>query len=548
MATETRYLCVHCDLTFTPTEEGEPRCPRCLRKNLVAREEPAERKPSAKGRLAIGVAGLVLLVVFGAAYSLWSSRIPGVVGDTVAAEPLTTRDLRGHLRRLAADREDLYAAFHDGPKVRRLFGELPDEPAQAEALERTLRAKVNGWVTSRRLSVVPQRGARSAPFLAPAALAEEISRSAGPVEIGSLELTFLALTAARRAGVEARVAEVWGFEGEDAPPDPAGRVGYYVLALPTREGSSIESYRLVDLASAAGRRPAPGRARMLNDVEALAAVDVLASAIALERDEDAAAANERAEEALRLDPRSPHARAMRTLTLAESGALEEAVAEARAALALRDDSVHRVLLGGMLLPSGEVDEARRLAQRALEETPRYAAAHALLAAIALGTGDLEGARARIAAAREADPTLDSLAMLEAAAHALGGETDAAAADLRAYVEAHRTDPRAHAEAAGMYARLGMRDQVIVELRAALRLLQGEARSRFLRRVGDAFGASMLAEVVGLADGGAAPPPPPTTPTSEETAPEPPSPGPLRLAPPTLGGSPTNRPSLLAPNP
>lgn len=545
MATETRYLCVHCDLTFTPEGEGEPRCPRCLRKNLVPREPIKEPVPTLKGRLAIGVAGLVLMLVFGAAYSLWASRIPGAVGDEVPDEALTTRDLRGHLRRLGSDRQELYEAFHGGPKVRRIFGDLPSRSDGAEAIERALRAKVTELVSSGRLRVVPQRGARPTPFHNPRDIAEAVGGGT-TVEVSSLEVTLLALTAVRRSGVEARVAEVWAFEGENSPPDPPGRVGYYVLALPEREGTSISSYRLVDLAGASGRRPKAGHARLLDDIETLAAVDVLASAIALERDSDPAAANDRAEEALRLDPRSPHARTMRTLTLAEAGALDEAVAEARAALALRDDPVHRVLLGGMLLPSGDVAEATRLAERAVADAPGYAAAHALLAAISLGQGEVEAARARIATARAADPTLDSLSMLEAAAHALSGETDAAAADLRAYVAARPMDPRAHAEAAGMYARLGMRDQVVVELRAALRLLQGDARVRFTQRIGDAFGAGMLADVVGLPDAGPASEPAPLPEGEGSSAPNPA--GSLRLAPPSLGGGAQRRPSLLGPRP
>lgn len=526
-----RYLCVNCDLGFDVAGDDEVRCPRCMRKNVVAQQRTDVVVQSPLRRIVIALVAVLVVATVGG-YALWMRSRPAHVGTTVARGPLDASELRGHLRRLDADRAENRALFENGRDVDALFGRLATKKPSAAV--RAMSDAFARYVRSNRLATANPRGERTGAFLPPNALARAL-RGRGHVEASSIEATLLAVVALREADVDARVVEVFAYS-DATVPEPSGLAGRFFVEVPADSGHGRV---LVDAFAAGGRTGTPrrGQTRTLNDVEAVAAAMTVRALVSATRDRDPQAGLATIEEAIRLDARSVTARTVRSMLLAMTGALELAVDEAVAAEALRADPPRLVFHASLVLARGEGATAETLVNRALTASPDFVPAHAMRASLALARARPEEARVELDRVERDDPTNEALPNLWAAYYVLTQQPELARQKLDELVRAHPGDPMVRVQAAYTLAQGGMREAAVAHLRAAVALVDGAERDALLERIGDGFGIGILGEVAGDVDAGTPPPPPQDTGTGATD---------LHLDMPDLGGGRPQRRSILNP--
>lgn len=542
-AASPRYLCMNCDLPFDAESASDPRCPKCMRKGVVAR--PVESEVRDGGRVRLVAGGVVLSVlVLGAGLYAWRMTQPATVGETVPQGPLESRVLRGHLIRLEVDEAANRALFASGDSVARLLRADVDSGSWPERA-RAVAAHYARLRESGRLVAPDDHGRRDGAFLAPEELAGSLVRPSGATVAGSLELALLAVVALREADVTARVVEIYASSDARRPPDRSGTNGYYGVLVRDREGA-----RDVTLVDVAGEAPGTiTSSRKLDDLDVVAAAITTRAQIALARDSDGEGALAMVDDAIRIDPQAVAPRSLRASLLAAKGATDDAITEAEAAEALRPDSPRLVMHASLIVARQDFGEAEALARRALALTPDFGAAYGILAAAAMSRRDVGGAEAALHSLEERDPTFDGLDLLWANVNLLKGDADGAITRLDRWVALRPDEPMVRMQAAYTLSSIGRADAALEHLRAAVDMVEGAEREALREQIGRVFGPSALAALIGGAPA-AAPAPTaddPGAPSATPSPSAPSSPGSLDLGSPTLGSRP-QRPSLLGPRP
>ncbi|MCU0673927.1 MAG: hypothetical protein MUE69_14165, partial [Myxococcota bacterium] len=294
-ASEPRWLCVHCGHRFAAAKEPD-RCPSCMRKGgleAIAANETAKR-PAWIAPVAV----VALVAVVGGGYALWAKSTPDPVSGEVPLAPLELSELRGHLAAQNADGEHA-RLFEVDDAVEALAEHATggSPKAKAEALVEHVRARASaGAFEPWSLDTPRESPIEGAPGVA--AMLAETERA----HLYPLEVAIVSVAALREAGVDAMVAEVWGYPGDRRPPDPSGRLGYFGVAVWDGDLEGDPS-TILDPYLGRATEPEEGRFRVLDDVKVVAAFLGAQALHALVHENDSTAALSKVQRAIRLDGR-----------------------------------------------------------------------------------------------------------------------------------------------------------------------------------------------------------------------------------------------------
>ncbi len=414
----TKYLCVHCDKTFTHEGSKKPRCPECMRVNGL--EEVAARKAEAERQrppwMMWAIAGGVLAAA-GVGYAIWADGTPDTVEGDAPLAPLDQAAVVGHLR-------------HEGVQARQLESMLvPTDEIEtwAEGAARSGSATEKAAAILTAIRERASEGAfvrwsfgipRETPPATPTQVLAWMEEDGGRHHLYPLEVASLMAVALRAVDVPAMVAEAIAFEGERRPPDPSGQLGYYVVAVyPGEAGVGDPTY----FDPYEGREVQPSETRVLTDPEAIGAALATRALHLLSRESDPERAVEASSQSIRLDGSSPSNRAVRGAILLAAGQTNEGLDELSSAKQLRPDAPRRNLLASVHLAQRDLDSASRELSAALEQYPDFAPGRATLAAVHLTRQETDLARSELEEAERIDPDLHLLPQLWAQFYASTGD-------------------------------------------------------------------------------------------------------------------------------
>jgi tetratricopeptide (TPR) repeat protein len=236
------------------------------------------------------------------------------------------------------------------------------------------------------------------------------------------------VSALRTIDVPAQLAELIHVEGERAPLDPSGYLGYFVVAVyPAEPG--LGQPRLYD--PYGGRALAGGvRSSVLSDAQAIGAALAVRSLHESSYLADPRKALESSSSAIQLAGSLPSVRTARAMAVIAARQVEQGLAELNAAKQLRADAPRLHNVGSVELLTGDVEQATKDLSAALQKSPDFAAAHATLGSLALLRGESEQAQAELHTAERLAPDLSMIAWSEAEQLFRGGDRDQALAVAR----------------------------------------------------------------------------------------------------------------------
>jgi tetratricopeptide (TPR) repeat protein len=482
-----QYLCVHCDHSFFPESEGEPkRCPSCMRKGGLELVRKAKEGGRPAWLVPAAVVGLIALVGIG--YAVWDGQTADPVEGDAPIRPLSTSELLGYLQVSNAGRAPA-EIFDGGDAIDALAEEASGEGpvAKAEALvahlaERRDAAAFEPWSFSTPRDTEIRGAERTA-----ARLGEEEAAHLYPLEVA------LATTVAlREAGVDAMVAELWSFPEALAPPDPSGHFGYFGVAVYEGEVGEGEP-TLFD--PYGGREEMPGEDgyRVLSDPQVAGAFLSTEALYARVHEGDLTDAMAKVRKALRLDPRAPYARSVQAAIFLASGGVQEGVDELNAAVQIRADPPRRNLLAGVFLATGDADGAQREVSLALEEAPEFADAHATLAALHMMDADLDAAAVALEAAERFDPGLVNLKMLWAQYYLQTGNPERAVGNALEAIERRPHDWQERLRAAQVFRAADEWNEMRRQAHAILELAPSGQEEAIRRQVLEVLGDTAFEE-------------------------------------------------------
>ncbi|MDB4972831.1 MAG: hypothetical protein JWN48_1172 [Myxococcaceae bacterium] len=399
-----RYLCVHCEHRFEADGVEPPRrCPSCMRATGVqpVRDESEPRPKSKRSPVALlgGVALAVLAAVGG--YFLWGKR--PVAGEASQGGPLSVATLHETLQAqniAAGELENMLAA---DPSVERFAkaaaGAAATPLARAEAVNKALRARASALAFVPWSLGEPRPSALGLPKQTLATLSKDRARA----ELYPLELAALEAAALRSLGVPAMLAELVRVEGERAPLDPSGYLGYFVVAVYTGE-PGLGAPRLFD--PYGGRELAPtSKHVVLSDTRVLGAALATRALHEVSYLADPRRGLTSSSQAIELAGSLPSVRTVRGMVVLASRQVEQGLQEFVAARQLRNDAPRLQNVASAELMTGDFERATKDLQAALSLTPDFAAAHASLGSLALVRGDVPEAESELALAEKLAPDL-----------------------------------------------------------------------------------------------------------------------------------------------
>lgn len=474
----TKYLCVHCDKTFTHEGSKKPRCPECMRVNGL--EEVAARKGEAdRQRPPWMLWGGAIFVVAVAAigYAMWAGDAAETVEGDAPLEPLDRGAVLGHLRSEGVDARQLNTMLVPGDEVEawaeEAAGSASSPSAKAEALMEAIRERASEGAFARWSFGIP----RDTPPGGADQVVEWIAEDDAHHHLYPLEVASLMAAGLRALDVPAMIAEAIEFEGERRPPDPSGQLGYYVVAVyPGEVGQGDPTY----YDPYEGRETEPSEARVLTDTEAIASALATRALFLLSRESDAERAVEAASQALRLDGSSPSNRAVRAAILLAAGQGDEGLDELAAAKQLREDAPRRNLLAQIHLAQGDLDSASREVSAALEQYPEFAPGRATLAAIHLARQETDLGRTELEEAERIDADYHLLPQLWAQYYVSTGEMDRAVQRVEQAVAANG-DIQTRLMAARIYRAAARYDRMRREAHAILDMVEA-SRAAEMRQI------------------------------------------------------------------
>jgi len=482
-----QYLCVHCDHSFHPESEGEPkRCPNCMRKGGLELVRKAKKGGRPGWIVPAAVVGLIALV--GVGYAIWDGQTADPVEGDAPLRPLSTSELLGYLQAANAGRAPA-EIFDGGDAIDALAEEATgDGPiAKAEALVAHIGARRDAAAFERWSFSTPRdtevRGAERTA----ARLAEEEAAHLYP-----LEVALAATVALREAGVDAMVAEIWAFPDAGAPPDPSGHFGYFGVAVYEGEAGEGDP-RVFDPYGGRDGAPDDESFRVLSDPQVAGAFLSAEALYAHVHEGDLTDAMATVRKALRLDPRAPYARSVQAAILLASGGIQDGIDELNAAVQIRADPPRRNLLAAVFLATGDVDGAQREVSLALEETPEFADAHATLAALHMLDGDQSAALLELEAAERFDPGLVNLKMLWAQYHLQTGNPRLAVGNALQAIERRPHDWQERLRAAQVFKAADEWNEMRLQAHAILELAPSGQEEAIRRQVEQVLGETAFEE-------------------------------------------------------
>ncbi|MCZ7681005.1 MAG: hypothetical protein M5U28_20355 [Sandaracinaceae bacterium] len=486
-----RYLCVHCDKTFTHEDEAKkPRCPTCMRKNGLEPVAEPKQVAAKKPWLGWAIAGGALAAA-GVAYAIWASQTPDAVGDEVPLAPLDRAAVLGHLRHEGVDARDLGTMLVPSEAVEawaeRAAGGASGAEAIARAIHEAIRDRAEEGAFERWSFGVP----REAPIAGPDRVIEWLGEDGAHHHLYPIEVAALMTSALRALDVEAMVAEAIRFPGDRSPPDPSGQLGYFVVAVyPGEAGEGEPAYF-----DPYGGRTAEPEARVLTDLRPSARRSARALHL-LSRESDPERAMEASSQALQLDERSPTLRAIRGAILIVAGHADEGMRELSSAKQLRPDAPRRNLLASIYLAPQflDLDAASQEVSSALEEYSEFAPGRATLAAIHLARQETDEARTELQEAERLDPQLHMLPQLWASYYAGTGEIDRAVQHAREAIRRNPSDVQAHLFAARIYRQAARYDLMRQEAHEVLERTPPSRRAEMTQVIRQLLGPTALEPV------------------------------------------------------
>lgn len=367
----------------------------------VAEEEaarPTRRSPARS----LGLFVLVILAAV-AGYFVWGRRPKA--GEEGEGGLLASTALHEALAAANVHAESLEALLEPTPTIvsfaqNALGGASASAPfPKADAVVRALRARAST------AAFVPWSLAepRTTQVMTAAQTLDAIQKDGARLSLYPLELAALGVAALRALGVPALVAELLRVEGERAPVDPSGFLGYFVVAVYPGE-VGLGAPRLYD--------PYGGRAllegtkhQVLRDTQAVGvalALRALHEELYLADPKRALASSAGA---LTLAGTLPSVRTARGMVVLADRQLEQGLQELSAARQLRGDAPRLHNLASAELMTGDVEQAQKHLDAALAESPDLASAHATLGTLALLRGDSDQARSELSRAEQLAPDL-----------------------------------------------------------------------------------------------------------------------------------------------
>lgn len=457
-----------------------------MRKGGLEKLADTAERPPRRG-LAIAAVAAVIAVI-GGGYALWNARAPSRVEGDPPLEPLALRETRGYMENegvTSTRGSDLLEPGDAAEELaERIRGGSPEE--QARSLARHVSARREAGAFEAWSLSLPRREELHTQEQVAAALA----RDGGRAHLFPLEVAALVVAALRSDDVPAMLAEVWGYEGERAPLDPSGQLGYYAVAVyPDEPGEGTPA--IVDVYGGRDAAPPEGSYRVLTDVQAVSAALVARAQHALHVEADGARALGVIEDALKLDPRSPSARVTRGLVLVAAQGLEDARREIESAASIRGDAPRKVALAMVHVLGRDLDAAEREIRAALEQSPDYAIAHLRLATLQLEAGDTEAARASLEEADRLEAGVPELGLLYAQYHVLEGENDLARSRARAAASESPHSFQTQLMAAQIFRATGDTNDMRRAVQAAIAAVPEARRDRVRDQIRQSMGEEAL---------------------------------------------------------
>lgn len=407
-----RYVCVHCEHRWEADGEHPPaRCPSCMRATGLEKvhdDGPAVKARTTRPKHVVGVALLALLAAIGG-YFVWGRR--PTAGDPGSVGPMTAAELHASLATARVSAGDLEAMLVPDGAVERFAkataGTAVSPYAKAEAITAALRARAKAD------AFVPWSLAelRSTPLSTPSKLLALLEKDGARLEAYPLELASLAVASLRAVAVPAMLAELQRVDGERAPLDPSGYLGYFVVAVWAGD-AGVGTPRLFDpyggRALREGARHVP-----LADGQSVGAALALRALHDNAYGADPKTALERSSQALVLAGTLPSVRTVRGLVVLGGRLMEQGLQELSAARQLRGDAPRLHNLATAELVMGDFARADKDLTAALAESPDFASAHATRAGLALARGELDPAKAELAEAVRLAPDLSLVKWMQA---------------------------------------------------------------------------------------------------------------------------------------
>lgn len=475
-----KLYCAHCDLEFVPEDDGKkPRCPQCMRRGGV--QVLADSAPPPPDRRT-GFAILALVVIAGAiGYGVYRANTI-TLEETPPLRPLSSEELAAYL-----ERDQLSVGRFDSAYALSASGDWPNEP---EALASALRTRASRWGLDHPLT--------RDVYTAEETLAALSADGADKPQIYPLEAALAMTALLRDGGTPAMVAETWDL-GEPSPPDPSGRLGYFLVAT---YGDSGESEPTAYFDPWGGRGQVnPTEVRVLRDTEVIGHALATNAIRTFVRSGDGAKALPLAETALRMDRVSPTIRGVQGAILIETGGVTAGSQELEAARELRPDGPRELNLvqlslasAAMLRMGGQGDVAERelsaaaqTIDRVIDRWPRYARAYRVRAMLGFGVDQPERAREDLEVAQSLDPSSASLWTLWSQYYLAEGEFDLAAARARRAVELDPENWQQRLQVARILLEAGDADGAQEQTDAALALVPAEKRGELKRYLDQVFG-------------------------------------------------------------
>lgn len=482
-STDPRWLCVHCGHRFVAAKEPD-RCPSCMRKGGL--EAIAANETTRRRAWVAPVAVVAVIAVVGGAYALWAKSTPDPVSGEVPLAPLDLSELRGHLAAQNADGE--HARLFDVDDAVEALAEHAtggSPKAKAEALVEHVRARATAGAFEPWSLDTPRPSAiETAPGVA--AMLAETERA----HLYPLEVAVITVAALREAGVDAMVAEVWGYPGDRRPPDPSGRLGYFGVAIWDGDVEG-EPSTILDPYLGRSSEPEEGRFRVLDDVKVVAAFLGAQALHALVHENDSTAALSKVQRAIRLDGRSPSLRSVQAAVLIANGGLQQGVEELQAATQLRSDGPRRNNVAAVFMAMSDFEQANREVAAALEEFPDFAGAHATLGAIHLAQGETDLAETELQAAERLEPQTLILPMLWAEYHLRTGDNDRAASYAEQAIERRPQDWQTRLGAARVFRATGRYEEMRRQAHEVLELVPSAQREPMREQILALLGPTAL---------------------------------------------------------
>lgn len=344
------------------------------------------------GLLALFLVGLAT----GGAVLFLRSRIdlpqPGQLGILSASLLKRTLVHRGVPRKQAVD------PFPQTGAIMELAAGLKDGPPKerAAALARKVAKVIQG-------ASIDLTGELDSPLRTPAQLLAQLKKEQGkPLTVLSFELAALMTAALRAAGLPAVLGLVHQVDAPMPTADARGSLARYVAVVYPRGGLGKTPLQVLDPARAlrlpvwAGKGSDPSMIASPMSLQALDDATAAAHLLALRAFRLRHTASKEAYSLARwaLGAAAPSAtlQMVQAEVLAAAGGVQDALSEARKALALRKDPPRLCGLAMFLLAAGRPAESLPHLQEALKQDPKYWPARLMSAALLMSAKPEEGAK------------------------------------------------------------------------------------------------------------------------------------------------------------